>query len=62
MQYHQDETMLPRPEALSQSVGVVISKREIQRLLTAGQDGFLAENRAVSRDEIPPRRRSVEIT
>ena len=49
MQYHQGQTTLPRLATLLQSVGVAISKREIQRLLTEGQDGFLAENRDVLR-------------
>ena len=49
MQYHQGQTTLPRLTALLQSVGVSISKREIQRLLTEKQDGFLAENRDVLR-------------
>ena len=34
MQYHQSQTTLPRLATLLQSVGVAISKREIQRLLT----------------------------
>jgi hypothetical protein len=49
MQYHQGQTTLPRLEALLQSVGVAISKREIQRLLAEKQDGFLDENREVLR-------------
>jgi hypothetical protein len=47
MQYHQGQTTLPRLTALLHSVGVAISEREIQRQLTAKQDGFLAENREV---------------
>jgi hypothetical protein len=43
MQYHQGQTTLPRLTALLQSLGLAISKREIQRLLTEMQDGFLAE-------------------
>jgi hypothetical protein len=43
MQYHQGQTTLPRLTALLHSVGVSISKREVQRLLTATQDGFLDE-------------------
>lgn len=43
MQYHQEQTTLPRLAALLQSVGVSISKREIQRLLTERQGGFLDE-------------------
>jgi hypothetical protein len=49
MQYHQGQTTLARLTALLQSVGVSISKREIQRLLTEKQDGFLEENRDVLR-------------
>jgi hypothetical protein len=49
MQYHQGQTTLPRLAMLLQSVGVAISKREIQRLLTEDQDSFLAENRDVLR-------------
>jgi hypothetical protein len=49
MQYHQGQTTLPRLTALLHSVGVSISQREIQRLLTGRQDGFLDENRAVLR-------------
>jgi hypothetical protein len=49
MQYHQGQTTLPRLATLLQSVGVAISKREIQRLLTEKQDDFLAENRDVLR-------------
>src|SRR6478672_1527630 len=37
MQYHQSQTTLPRLATLLQSVGVAISKREIQRLLTEGR-------------------------
>jgi hypothetical protein len=49
MQYHQGQTTLPRLATLLQSVGVAISKREVQRLLTEGQDDFLTENRDVLR-------------
>jgi Transposase IS66 family len=49
MQYHQGQTTLPRLTALLQSLGLAISKREIQRLLTETQDGFLAEARDVLR-------------
>ncbi len=45
MQYHQAQSTLPRLTALLNSVGVSISEREIQRLLTEKQDGFLDENR-----------------
>jgi hypothetical protein len=49
MQYHQGQTTLPRLTALLHSVGVSISQREIQRLLSEKQGGFLDENRAVLR-------------
>jgi hypothetical protein len=49
MQYHQGQTTLPCLAALLQSVGLSISKREIQRLLTEKQDVFLVEARDVSR-------------
>ncbi len=49
MQYHQGQSTLPRLTALLQSVGLSISKREVQRLLTEKHDGFLAEARDVLR-------------
>ena len=49
MQYHQGQTTLPRLAALLQSVGLSISEREIQRLLTEKQGGFLDETRDVLR-------------
>src|ERR1700678_1654010 len=49
MQYHQGQSTLPRLTALLQSVGVSISKREGQRLLTEKQAGFLDEARDVLR-------------
>src|SRR5271168_5027104 len=49
MQYHQGQSTLPRLTALLQSVGVSISKREVQRLLTEKQAGFLDEARDVLR-------------
>ena len=49
MQYHQGQTTLPRLTALLHSVGVSISKREVQRLLTEKQQGFLNEARDVLR-------------
>jgi hypothetical protein len=49
MQYHQGQTTLPRLTALLHSLGVSISKREIQRLLTEKQDSFLDEARDVLR-------------
>ena len=49
MQYHQGQTTLPRLTALLQSVGVSISKRAVQRLLTEQQQDFLDEARDVLR-------------
>jgi hypothetical protein len=49
MQYHQGQTTLPRLTALLHSVGVSISTREVQRLLTHKQQGFLDEARDVLR-------------
>ena len=40
MQYHQGQSTLPRLAALLRSVGVAISKRQLQRLLTDKQDEF----------------------
>jgi hypothetical protein len=49
MQYHQGQSTLPRLVALLRSVGVSISKRQVQRLLTERHDDFLAESQAVLR-------------
>jgi Transposase IS66 family len=49
MLYHQGQTTLPRLTALLRSVGVAISERQVQRLLTERQDEFLTENRDVLR-------------
>lgn len=49
MLYHQGQSTLPRLTALLQSLGVAISKREVQRLLIDGHDGFLAEANDVLR-------------
>jgi hypothetical protein len=49
MQYHQGQSTLPRLLGLLQSVGVSISKRQLQRLLTDKQEKFLAEAQAVLR-------------
>jgi hypothetical protein len=48
-QYHQGQTTAERMTTLLRGVGVDISKRQVMRLLTAGQEGLLAENRAVLR-------------
>jgi hypothetical protein len=47
MQYHQGQSTLPRLVALLRSVGVAISKRQAQRLLTDKQDDFVSEARDV---------------
>jgi hypothetical protein len=49
MQYHQGQTTLPRLLAFLRSVGVAISKRQLQRLLTDRQDAFVDEALAVLR-------------
>lgn len=49
MQYHQGQSTLPRLLALLRSVGVSISKRQLQRLLTDKRDDFVAESQAVLR-------------
>jgi hypothetical protein len=48
-QYHQGQVTLPRLLAQLQVIGVNISKRQVLRLLIAGQDEFLAEARDVLR-------------
>jgi hypothetical protein len=47
MQYHHGQVTVPRLMALLQAIGVSISKRQVMRLLIAGQDEFLAEARDV---------------
>ena len=54
MQYHQGQTTLPRLATLLQSVGLSISEREIQRLLTEKQESFLDETRNVLRTGLRP--------
>ena len=49
MQYHQGQVTVPRLMAMLQAIGVNISKRQVMRLLIAGQDAFLAEARDVLR-------------
>lgn len=49
MQYHQGQTTLPRLLVFLRSVGVSISKRQLQRLLTDKQHAFVAEAQAVLR-------------
>ena len=48
-QYHQGQVTIPRLLALLRALGIVISKRQLVRLLIAGQDDFLAESRDVLR-------------
>ena len=48
-QHHQGQVTVPRLVAQLRGIGVAISKRQMMRLLIAGQDGFLAENRDVLR-------------
>jgi hypothetical protein len=49
MQYHQGQSTLPRLAALLRSMGVSISKRQLQRLLTDKQESFVAEAQDVLR-------------
>ena len=49
MQYHQGQSTLPRLAALLRSVGVSISKRQLQRLLTDKLDDFVSEAQDVLR-------------
>ena len=48
-QHHQGQVTVPRLVAQLRGIGVSISKRQVMRLLIAGQDGFLAENHEVLR-------------
>jgi hypothetical protein len=48
-QHHQGQVTVPRLVAQLRGIGVAISKRQVMRLLIAGQDGFLAENHDVLR-------------
>jgi hypothetical protein len=49
MLYHQGQSTLPRVVALLRSIGVAISERQVQRMLTERHDPFLAESRDVLR-------------
>jgi hypothetical protein len=42
-QYHEVQTTVPRLVKLLRSLGIVISKRQVVRLLTAGKDAFVDE-------------------
>lgn len=48
-QYHQGQVTIPRLLTLLRAFGIVISKRQLVRLLIAGQDDFLNEARDVLR-------------
>ena len=48
-QYHQGQITVEPVTGLLRDLGLDISKRQVVRLLTAGQDGFLDGNRAVLR-------------
>jgi hypothetical protein len=48
-QYHQGQVTVSRLLALLQGFGIIISKRQVVRLLITGQDSFLAESRDVLR-------------
>jgi hypothetical protein len=48
-QYHLGQVTVPRLVAQLRAIGVRISKRQVVRLLNAGQDGFLTEARDVLR-------------
>jgi len=47
MLYHQGQTTVARILALLRSIGIVIAKRQVMRLLIAGQDDFRDEAREV---------------
>jgi hypothetical protein len=47
VQYHETQTTIPRLLTLLRSLGIVISKRQLVRLLTVDQDGFVNEARDV---------------
>ena len=49
MQYHQGQSTLPRIAAFLRSLGVAISRRQLQRLLTDKQESFSAEAQDVLR-------------
>jgi hypothetical protein len=49
MQYHQGQSTLPRLATFLRSLGVAISKRQLQRLLTDKHESFVAEAQDVLR-------------
>ena len=48
-QYHQGQATVPRLVAQLRAVGITVSKRQVVRLLIAGQQRFLEESRDVLR-------------
>src|SRR3954465_7420249 len=48
-QYHQGQVTVPRLVAQLRAIGILISRRQLVRLLNAGQAAFLAEAREVLR-------------
>jgi hypothetical protein len=48
-QYHQGQVTVPRSVAQLRAIGILISKRQVVRLLNAGRDAFLDEAREVLR-------------
>src|SRR3954453_8652832 len=48
-QYHQGQATVPRLVAQLRAIGILASKRQVVRLLSRGQDAFLAEAREVLR-------------
>jgi hypothetical protein len=48
-QHHQGQVTVPRLVAQLRGIGISISKRQVMRLLIAGHDNFLIENRDVLR-------------
>ncbi len=49
LQYHQGQVTVPRLVAQRRAIGILISKRQVVRLLNEGQSAFLAEAREVLR-------------
>jgi hypothetical protein len=47
--HHQGQVTVPRLAAQLRAIGIVVSERQVVRLLNAGQDAFLAEAREVPR-------------
>lgn len=48
-QYHQGQVTVPRLAAQLRAIGILVSKRQVVRLLNQGQDAFLDEAREVLR-------------